>query len=78
MITYLYSEVFILTAALDYIPDDTKSDIDIININRLITNLSVNKKFEGHPGQVPYNLAKNDPRVRRLVKSMPKHLYDQM
>jgi hypothetical protein len=64
MMTFLYSEAFVLTAGLDYISDSTaNTDIGSINVNRHITNLSVNKRCHGHPGQIPYNIAKENPKV---------------
>ena len=51
---YLYSNAFILTAGLDY---NVCQDGPTPDVNRHITNLSVNKRFAGHPGQIPVNLA---------------------
>ena len=53
----LYRKAFILSAGLDfaYADDDAR---------RHITNLSVNKRFAGHPGQVPCDLLAEYPEVR--------------
>lgn len=48
---------FILTAGYDYHTDDTES-------RRHITNLSVNKRLPGHPGQIPCHLPTEYPEVR--------------
>lgn len=49
MSTYLYEKAFMLTAGLRY---DCSSD----DVNKHITNLSVNKKLHDHPGQIPVNM----------------------
>lgn len=65
MSVYLYSKVFILTAGLDYIPSDSTdtSPSVVPETSRHITNLSVNKRFKGHPGQIPYDIYENDRQV---------------
>lgn len=56
MSTYLYAKAFILTAGLKY---DCNSD----DIQKQITNLSLNKKIPGHPGQIPINVQEAYPKV---------------
>jgi hypothetical protein len=52
----VYRKAFILSAGLcfDYSDDD---------VRKHVTNLSVNKRFEGHPGQVPTDLHLDYPTV---------------
>ena len=57
MSTYLYCKAFILTAGLKY---DSRSD----DIQKQITNLSLNKRIQGHPGQIPINMREAYPKVR--------------
>ena len=57
MSTYLYCKAFILTAGLKY---DSRSD----DIQKQITNLSLNKRIQGHPGQIPINMREVYPKVR--------------
>jgi hypothetical protein len=53
---HVYQNAFILSAGLDfaYADDDAR---------RHVTNLSVNKRFAGHPGQVPCHLPVEYPEV---------------
>lgn len=53
---YLYDTAYILTAGEEYSASDDK-------INRHVTNLSINKRYAGHPGQVPVNLKQTNPTV---------------
>ncbi len=46
---YLYKIAYVLTAGLDYSCEDENS-------SRHISNLSVNKRFVNHPGQIPCDL----------------------
>lgn len=55
----LYRKSFILSAGLDFNPESTE-------INQQITNLSINKKFAGHPGQVSCDMPVEYPEVRLL------------
>lgn len=52
----VYRNAFILSAGLDF---DYKDD----DMRKHVTNLSVNKRFAGHPGQVPCNLQTEYPEV---------------
>lgn len=54
MTAMLYEKCFILTAGQDYRTDVTDASCHI-------TNLSVNKRFAGHPGQVPCDLPAEYP-----------------
>lgn len=54
--SYVYEKAFILTSGLEF------SD-DIHDQRRHITNLSVNKHFAHHPGQVPCLLPQEYPEV---------------
>jgi hypothetical protein len=58
---YVYQKAFILTAGLDY-------DCDNEDINKHITNLSVNKYITGHPGQVPVNVKEEYPKVQICIQ----------
>ncbi len=57
MSALLYRKAFILAAGLpfDYADDDQRKHV---------TNLSVNKHFEGHEGQIPCDLLEEFPEVR--------------
>jgi Tubulin-tyrosine ligase family len=59
MRSFLYEKAFLLTAGLKY---DCSSD----DVNKHITNLSVNKKLPGHPGQIPVNIKETYPAVRDI------------
>jgi Tubulin-tyrosine ligase family len=59
MRSFLYEKAFLLTAGLKY---DCNSD----DVNKHITNLSVNKKLPGHPGQIPVNVKEMYPTVRAI------------
>ena len=56
MSALLYEKAFILTAGESYDTSNT-------NVHSHITNLSVNKKFLNHPGQVPCDLTVEYPQV---------------
>lgn len=56
MSALVYQKAFILTAGLDFSYDDT-------DLKRHVTNLSVNKHFKNHPGQVPCDLLESYPEV---------------
>lgn len=58
MTTFLYEKAFILTAGKSY---DCSND----DVNKHITNLSVNKKLTDHPGQIPVNVKESSRKVRR-------------
>ena len=62
-IAYVYQEAFSLTAAGDFNYDD---DDD----SRHITNLSVNKKYPNHPGQIPINVMIDFPTVFNGIKNL--------
>lgn len=57
----VYQNSFILSAGLDF---DYADD----DMRKHVTNLSVNKRFAGHPGQVPCNLKVEYPEVRLLFE----------
>ena len=59
MRSFLYEKAFLLTAGMKY---DCNSD----DVNKHITNLSVNKKLPGHPGQIPVNVKELYPSVRAI------------
>jgi len=52
----IYQYAFILSASINF-------DYNDDNINKHITNLSINKKFENHPGQIPCDLKNEYPMV---------------
>jgi hypothetical protein len=56
MSAYVYQMAYILTAGLDY-------DCENEDPKKHITNLSVNKGFANHPGQVPCDLMTEYPAV---------------
>jgi hypothetical protein len=58
MSALVYEKCFILCAGLDYDHADTTAED-----KRHLTNLSINKKLPGHPGQVPCWLARECPEV---------------
>ena len=60
---YVYQEAFALTAAGDFNYDDEDDA-------RHITNLSVNKKYHNHPGQIPVNVMADFPAVFDGIKSL--------
>ena len=60
MSAYIYEKAFILTAG-------TKYDCDDDDVHKHITNLSVNKKLSGHPGQIPVNIKEAYPEVTRTI-----------
>lgn len=57
----VFQKAFILSAGLDF---DYKDD----DVRKHVTNLSVNKRFEGHPGQVPCDLQEKYPQVKYFTK----------
>ena len=59
MTALLYQMAYILTAGFDYLNES----VGTMDSRRLITNLSVNKAIEGHPGQVPCNVKHEYPLV---------------
>lgn len=52
----VYRNSFILSAGLDF-------DYNDDDVRKHVTNLSINKRFAGHPGQVPCNLQLEYPEV---------------
>jgi hypothetical protein len=52
----VYKKAFILTSGMDY--DEVDDDV-----RKHITNLSVNKHFANHPGQIPCFLSIEYPEV---------------
>ncbi len=56
MTPLVYEKCYILTAGMDFQTHDT-------NPTSHITNLSVNKRFPGHPGQIPCDLPIEYPEV---------------
>ena len=60
MSTFIYQKAYILSAGLDY-------DINDEDSRKHISNLSVNKRIPGHPGQVPCDLLLEFPEVRRTI-----------
>lgn len=63
MSTFIYEKAFILTAGIKY-------DCDDDDVHKHITNLSVNKKLHGHPGQIPVNMKESYPEVNILLSSL--------
>lgn len=59
----VYRKAFILTAGedFDYLDEDP---------SKHITNLSVNKHFEGHPGQIPCDLFVEYPEIYEQIKKL--------
>ena len=62
MSTFIYVKAFILTAGVKY-------DCDDDDVHKHITNLSVNKKLHGHPGQIPVNMKEAYPEVNIPLSS---------
>lgn len=60
---FVYQEAFALTAS-----DDFNYDND--DTTRHITNLSVNKKYPNHPGQIPVNVMIEYPTIFNGIKSL--------
>jgi hypothetical protein len=56
MSALVYQKAFVLTAGLDfdYADEDQRKHV---------TNLSVNKRFANHPGQIPVDLLETYPEV---------------
>eukprot|EP01038_Epipyxis_sp_PR26KG_P009454 gene9454-12738_t len=63
MTCYVYQKAFLLTASLDY---DCNDD----NVRKHITNLSINKRYMNHPGQIPCNVAIEYPQVYEQIKKL--------
>ncbi|KAJ1427693.1 tubulin-tyrosine ligase family-domain-containing protein, partial [Ochromonadaceae sp. CCMP2298] len=59
----VYQKSFILSAGMDF---DYKDD----DMRKHVTNLSVNKRFKGHPGQVTCNMPIEFPEIYIEVKKM--------
>ena len=55
----LYEKCYVLTAGRDFQTETTEMSCHI-------TNLSVNKRFPGHPGQIPCDLPVEYPDVRSV------------
>jgi hypothetical protein len=60
---HLYQMAFILSAGLPF-------DYQDADVRKHVTNLSVNKRFAGHPGQVPCHLPVEYPEVRSLYPTL--------
>lgn len=56
----VYEKAFILTAGFDY-------DTDTLDPCKHITNLSVNKRFANHPGQIPCHVSVDYPAVNQHI-----------
>lgn len=68
MTALLYQMAYILTAGLKYSRND--DSVDAMDSRRVITNLSVNKAIEGHPGQVPCNVKTEYPQVFARISTL--------
>eukprot|EP01041_Mallomonas_annulata_P000692 gene692-1322_t len=64
MSAYVYQQAFILTAGQEF------DLLESADVSKHVTNLSVNKRIPGHPGQVPCDLAKEYPQVYSQIKSL--------
>lgn len=60
---YVYEKAFILTSGIEYEVPNTVHSLNADDMRRYITNLSVNKHFAEHPGQIPCHLTKEYPEV---------------
>ena len=58
--SFVYRKAFILSAGLDF-------SFDTADLKSHVTNLSVNKHFPNHPGQVPCELDKEFPHVSNAL-----------
>jgi hypothetical protein len=67
MSAYVYQKAYILTAGEDYDPTAQ-------SLNVHITNLSINKHYDNHPGQVPINLASEAPQVYNQLQQIWRDL----
>ncbi|RYG68782.1 hypothetical protein EON64_04380 [archaeon] len=72
MAAYLHRHCFILTSSLPYNPLEpcTSSEQYASRLRMHVTNLSINKKFTGHPGQIPCNLPADYPDVFLRLSSL--------
>ena len=74
MSAYVYQMAYVLTAGHDYTNNTNNTnkqdeDNDIMSLNRVITNLSVNKHLPGYPGQIPCDVKSEYPDVyKKLTK----------
>ena len=59
---FVYQEAFALTASSDFNYDD--------DVTKHITNLSVNKKYPNHPGQIPVNVMIDFPSIFDGIKNL--------
>lgn len=59
----LYQNCFILTAGLDF-------DTQTTDLRKHVTNLSINKRFPNHPGQVPCHLPSEYPSVYAQIQDI--------
>ncbi len=60
---FVYEKAFILTSGIKYEVPSTSDALVADDMRRYITNLSVNKHFTGHPGQIPCHLTQEYPIV---------------
>ncbi len=72
MTALLYQMAYILTAGYDYANNESMDTM--MDSRRLITNLSVNKAIEGHPGQMPCNLKQEYPHLFKGIASLWKEV----
>eukprot|EP01034_Spumella_vulgaris_P021945 gene21945-28025_t len=63
MSALVYQKAFVLTAGLDfdYADEDQRKHV---------TNLSVNKRFANHPGQIPVDLVQTYPEIYRKIANI--------
>lgn len=71
MSALVYQKAFILTAGMDF----NYSDQDP---RRHVTNLSVNKRFANHPGQIPCDLIQEYPQVPPTLRTIGLPWYTEI
>jgi hypothetical protein len=67
MSAYLYEKGFIICAGVPYdcpVPSGSGQTTELPDLNKHLTNLSINKATHGHPGLVPCLLSEECPSVR--------------
>jgi len=76
MSALLYQNAFILTAGYAYHPsaDGTAAGdaVDAMDVHKLVTNLSVNKRIAGYPGQLPCHVPTEYPELHDRICLMWK------
>jgi hypothetical protein len=78
---FLYQDCFILTSSLDFHTGTSSSNSGqddyaaySASLRRHVTNLSINKKYGGHPGQIPCSLLASYPTILSQLRSLWRDL----